>query len=60
MGLVPVSGFHQCRWVWSEVEKEALRVLEELETEFPGKILPLVLREIAPGPNSLGKFPGPG
>jgi len=24
-------------WVWSEVGKEALRVLEEPETKFPGK-----------------------
>ena len=29
----------ECGWVWSEVGKEALQVLEELETEFPGKIL---------------------
>ena len=25
----------ECGWVWSEVGKEALRVLEEQETEFP-------------------------
>jgi len=27
----------ECGWVWSQVGKEALRVLEELETESPGK-----------------------
>ena len=27
----------ECGWVLSEVDKEALRVLEELETKFPGK-----------------------
>jgi hypothetical protein len=26
----------ECGWVWSEVEKDVLRVLEELEPE-PGK-----------------------
>ena len=29
----------ECGWVWSEVGKEALRVPEELGTDFPGKIL---------------------
>ena len=30
----------ECWWVWSEVGKEALRIPEELGTEFPGKIFP--------------------
>ena len=32
----------ECGWVWSEVGKEALRGLEEPETEFPGKSLPFI------------------
>jgi len=37
-----IRALMECGWVRSdsEVGKEALRVLEELETEFPGKIFP--------------------
>ena len=35
-----------CSWVWSEVGKEALRLLEELRTEFLGKIFPILYKHM--------------
>ena len=35
-----------CSWVWSEVGKEALRLLEELGTEFLGKIFPILYKHM--------------
>jgi len=36
-----IKALIECGWVWSEVGKEALHVLEEMETE-PGKSFPFL------------------
>ena len=35
-----------CGWVWSDVGKEALCLLEELGTEFLGKIFPFLYKHM--------------
>jgi hypothetical protein len=37
-----IRALMECGWVWSEVGKETLRVLEEMETEFPGMSPPFL------------------